>query len=280
LRVLIVDDNATNRNILIHQTASWKMIPSEVEDGNRALELLRAAAAQHEPYDIVLMDTYMPGITGFELARTIKGDPSIAAVPLVLMTSFGQRGDGQVAREIGIAAYLTKPVRESQLFDCLVTVLDRSGVVSTQSNAATPAKLVTRYALKERETMARKLILVAEDNIVNQLVAARQLEKMGYRADMVANGLEAVEALTRIPYDLVLMDCQMPEMDGYEATRLIRADEPAGRHIPIIAMTAAALAGDRERCLAAGMDDYISKPVKLHVVAALLERWIALPKTV
>ena len=275
LRVLIVDDNATNRTILIHQTASWKMIPSEVEDGNRALELLRAAAAQHEPYDIVLMDTYMPGITGFELARAIKGDPSIAAVPLVLMTSFGQRGDGQVAREIGVAAYLTKPVRESQLFDCLVTVLDRSGVMSIQSNAATPAKRVTRYALKERETMSRKLILVAEDNIVNQLVAARQLEKIGYRADVVANGLEAVEALTRIPYDLVLMDCQMPEMDGYEATAAIRLREGQSKHTPIIAMTANAMEDERGKCLAAGMNDYVSKPVKFEELHAVLARWLS-----
>ncbi|MEA2541179.1 MAG: two-component system, sensor histidine kinase and response regulator [Acidobacteriaceae bacterium] len=274
LRVLIVDDNATNRNILIHQTASWKMIPSEAEDGNRALELLRAAA-QHEPYDIVLTDMDMPGITGFELARTIKGDPSVTAVPLVLMTSFGQRGDGQVAREIGIAAYLTKPVRESQLFDCLVTVLDRSGVMSTQSNAATPATLVTRYALKERETMARKLILVAEDNIVNQLVAARQVENMGYRADVVANGLEAVEALTRISYDLVLMDCQMPEMDGYEATAAIRLREGQSKHTLIIAMTANAMEGEREKCLAAGMNDYVSKPVKSEALHAMLAHWLS-----
>jgi signal transduction histidine kinase/DNA-binding response OmpR family regulator len=273
-RVLIVDDNATNRTILIHQTASWKMIPSEAEDGNRALELLRAAA-QHEQYNIVLMDMDMPGIDGFDLARTIRADSSIAAVPLVLMTSFGQRGDGRVAREIGIAAYLTKPVRESQLFDCLVTVLDRSGVASTQSNAATPAKLVTRRALKERETMARKLILVAEDNIVNQLVAARQLENMGYRADVVANGLEAVEALTRISYDLVLMDCQMPEMDGYAATAAIRLREGQSRHTPIIAMTAGAMEGEREKCLAAGMNDYVSKPVKSEALRAMLAQWLS-----
>jgi CheY-like chemotaxis protein len=283
LRVLIVDDNATNRNILIHQTASWKMIPSEAEDGNRALELLRVAA-QHEPYDIVLMDMDMPGINGFDLARIIKADPSIAAVPLVLMPSFGQRGDGQVAREIGVAAYLTKPVRESQLFDCLVTVLDRAGVMSIQSNAATPAKLVTRYALKERKTvgtiaagvaMARKLILVAEDNRVNQLVATSQLENMGYRADVVANGLEAVEALTRISYDLVLMDCQMPEMDGYEATAAIRLREGQSKHTPIIAMTANAMEGEREKCLAAGMNDYLSKPVKSESLQAMLAHWLS-----
>jgi signal transduction histidine kinase/DNA-binding response OmpR family regulator len=273
-RVLIVDDNATNRTILIYQTASWKMIPSEAEDGNRALDLLRAAA-QHEPYDIVLMDMDMPGIDGFDLARTIKADPSIAAVPLVLMTSFGQRGDGRVAREIGIAAYLTKPVRESQLFDCLVTFLDRSGVMSTQSNAATPARLVTRYAFKERETMARKLILVAEDNTVNQLVAVRQLENMGYRADVVANGREAVEVLSRISYDLVLMDCQMPEMDGYEATAAIRLREGQSRHTPIIAMTAGAMEGEREKCLAAGMNDYVSKPVKSEALRAMLAQWLS-----
>jgi signal transduction histidine kinase/CheY-like chemotaxis protein len=273
-RVLIVDDNATNRTILIYQTASWKMIPSEAEDGNRALDLLRAAA-QHEPYDIVLMDMDMPGIDGFDLARTIKADPSIAAVPLVLMTSFGQRGDGRVAREIGIAAYLTKPVRESQLFDCLVTFLDRSGVMSTQSNAATPARLVTRYAFKERETMARKLILVAEDNTVNQLVAVRQLENMGYRADVVANGREAVEALSRISYDLVLMDCQMPEMDGYEATAAIRLREGQSRHTPIIAMTAGAMEGERKKCLAAGMNDYVSKPVKSEALRAMLAQWLS-----
>jgi len=273
LRVLIVDDNATNRKILIHQTASWKLIPSEAEDGDRALELLRAAAAQHEPYDIVLLDMHMLGMNGFELARIIKAEASIAAVPLVLMPSFGQRGDGQVAREIGIAAYLTKPVRQSQLFDCLVTVLDRFGLTTLQSN--TPTTLVTRHTLKEHKTTARKLILVAEDNIVNQKVAVRQLEKLNYRADVVANGLEAVEALTRIPYDLVLMDCQMPEMDGYEATAAIRQSEGQSRHTPIIAMTASAMQGDLERCLAAGMNDYISKPVRSEDLHAMLDHWLS-----
>jgi signal transduction histidine kinase/CheY-like chemotaxis protein len=272
VRVLIVDDNATSRRILMHQTGSWKMLASEAEDGKRALELLRAAAA-HAPFDIVLMDMHMPGIAGFELARTIKADPSIAAVPLVLMPSFGQRGDAQVAREIGIAGYLPKPVRQSQLFDCLVTVLDRSGVVAAPARGSVPTPLVTRHTLREQEAGARKLILVAEDNIVNQKLVALQLDKMGYRADVVANGLEAVEALTRIPYALVLMDCQMPEMDGYEATAAIRLREGPSQHIPIIAMTASALEGDRERCLAAGMNDYLSKPAKPADLRAMLARW-------
>ena len=269
-----MDDNATNRKILVHQTSSWRLIPSEAEDGERALKLLRTAAAQNEPYDIVLMDMHMPGMDGFELARTIKADPSIAAVPLVLMPSFGQRGDGQVARESGIAAYLSKPVRQSQLFDCLVSVLDKSGFTSSESTTPAPTKLVTRHTLKEGETRSRKVILVAEDNIVNQKVAVRQLEKLGYRADVVANGLEAVEALTRIPYDLVLMDCHMPEMDGYEATTAIRSREGQSKHTPIIAMTASAMQGDRERCLAVGMNDYISKPVRSEDLLAILDQWL------
>jgi CheY-like chemotaxis protein len=191
------------------------------------------------------------------------------------MSSFSQRGDGQVAHEIGIAAYLTKPVRQSQLFDCLVTVLDISGATAFQPQVSAQPKLVTRHTLKENETKARKLILIAEDNIVNQRVAVRQLEKLGYRADVVANGLEAVEALTRIPYALVLMDCQMPEMDGYAATAAIRLREGQSKHTPIIAMTANAMEGDRERCLAAGMDDYISKPVNPEELEVVLTRFLA-----
>ena len=273
LRVLIVDDNATNRTILIHQTASWKMIPSEAEDGKRALEMLRAAAEQNKSYDIVLLDLHMPVMDGFELAKTIKADPSIAGVPLVIMPSYGRRGDGQVARDIGIAGYLTKPVGQSQLFDCLVTVMGKSGARGSQPAAPAPTRMVTRHILKENEQKARALILIVEDNIINQKVAARQVGKLGYRADVAANGLEALDALRRIPYDLVLMDCQMPEMDGYAATAAIRKREGQSLHTPIIAMTANAMEGDREKCLAAGMDDYISKPVKVEDLAIMLERW-------
>ncbi|MDQ2856243.1 MAG: response regulator, partial [Acidobacteriota bacterium] len=273
LRALIVDDNATNRKILSHQLSSWGMIHEEADAGVRALELLRAAAAQGTAYDLAILDLMMPGMDGFELARTIKSDPNIAAVRLVLLTSYGQRGHSMTAREAGIAAYLTKPVRQSQLFDCLSNVVSQASLTSglDLSSSQVPAKLLTRHSLKEIKMTSQKLILLAEDNVVNQKVAVRQLEKLGYRADAVANGREALEALGRIPYDLVLMDCQMPEMDGYEATAEIRRREGEAKHTPIVAMTAHALEGDRAKCIAAGMDDYVSKPVKPEQLSAVLE---------
>jgi two-component system sensor histidine kinase/response regulator len=272
LHALIVDDNATNRKILSHQLDSWGMIHEEADSGARALELLRSTAANGTPYELAILDFMMPGMDGFELARTIKSDPAIAAVHIVLLTSFGQRGDGAAAREAGIAAYLTKPVRQSQLFDCL------ANVVSQTSSSLVPAihnsKLVTKHTLAEAKPMSNKLILLAEDNIVNQKVAVRQLQKLGYRADTVADGREALAALGRISYDLVLMDCQMPEMDGYEATIEIRNREGKRRHTPIVAMTAHALEGDRAKCIAAGMDEYITKPVKPEELNRVLELFL------
>jgi two-component system sensor histidine kinase/response regulator len=272
LRVLIVDDNATNRKILSHQLTSWGMIHEEADSGRRALEALRAAAARGEAFDLAILDLMMPGMDGFELARAIKSDPAISGARLVLLTSYGQRGDDVAAREIGVAAYLTKPVRQSQLFDCLSTVV---GHASESSGPDAPPEASAGYAAGGIRKMSHKLILLAEDNIVNQKVAARQLQKLGYRADLVANGLEALEALGRIAYDLVLMDCQMPEMDGYEATAEIRRREGDARHTPIVAMTANALEGDREKCLAAGMDDYVSKPVKPEELGEVLGRWLS-----
>jgi CheY-like chemotaxis protein len=218
----------------------------------------------------------MPEMDGFELAQAIKADPTIKGVCLVLLTSAGQRGDGAIASEIGIAAYLTKPVRQSQLFDCLITVLNqRKETPAADAPSGQARGLVTRHNLKEIKATPAKLILLAEDNIVNQRVAARQLAKLGYHADTVANGREALEAMERIPYDLVLMDCQMPEMDGYDATAEIRRREEAGaRRTPIVAMTAHALAGDRDVCLTAGMDDYISKPVKIDELTRVLQLWL------
>ncbi|HSP64159.1 MAG TPA: PAS domain S-box protein [Pyrinomonadaceae bacterium] len=272
LRILIVDDNVTNRKILSHQVSSWGMSHQEADSGARALELLRSAAAEGAGYDLAVLDFMMPGMDGFELARKIKSDPGTAAVNLVMLTSLGERGHGAAAREAGVAAYLTKPVRQSQLFDCLANVISSATAGPARNVSASPVKLVTRHTLKESKMMSHKLILVAEDNVVNQKVALRQLLKLGYRAHAVANGCEVLEALARIPYDLVLMDCQMPEMDGYEATSEIRQREGTAKHTLIVAMTANALVGDRAKCIAAGMDDYVSKPVRPEELGAVLER--------
>ncbi len=277
LRVLVVDDNATNRKILSHQLNSWGMLYSEAESGARALELLRAAAAHGEAYDLVVLDFLMPGMDGFTLAKAIKADSNISRARLVLLTSAGERGDGARSRAAGISAYLSKPVRQSQLFDCLISVMSKSHA-GDESAALISSTLVTKHTLLEAKKMSDKLILLAEDNIVNQKVAIRRLQKLGYRCDAVANGREAIEALGRIPYDLVLMDCQMPEMDGYEATAAIRRQQGRMKLTPIVAMTAHALAGDREKCLAAGMDDYITKPIEVAELQRVLETYMADPK--
>ena len=273
LRVLIVDDNATNRKILSHQLSSWGMQHDVADSGLRALELLRAAAVQGVHYDLAILDLLMPGMDGLNLARAIKSNPNTSKLRLVLLTSACESGARAAAHTSGIAAYLTKPVRQSQLFDCLMSVIGASleSNVVLDSTEAEPSTLNSHRPLTASKRMPNRLILVAEDNIVNQKVAVRQLQTLGYRADAVANGREAIEALSRIPYDLVLMDCQMPEMDGYEATIEIRRQEGTARHTPIVAMTAHALAGDREKSIAAGMDDHITKPVKQDQLARVLD---------
>jgi two-component system sensor histidine kinase/response regulator len=273
-RVLIVDDNAVNRRILNQQTSAWGMIATEADSGPRALELLRAGAATQQPYEIAILDLMMPGMDGLQLAAHIKADAAISAVALILLPSFGQRGHGARARQLGIAAYLQKPVRQSPLFDCLMTVMARA-----QSPASAAPALVTRHSLRdagarhERAAVPGVRILVAEDSLVNQRVALGQLENLGYRAEAVNNGLELLAALEQAPADIVLMDCQMPEMDGFAATVEIRRREGAARHTVIIAMTANALDGDQQRCFEAGMDDYLSKPVKSDLLRQKLLRW-------
>jgi signal transduction histidine kinase/CheY-like chemotaxis protein len=274
-RVLIVDDNATNREILKHQTSSWGMIATETQSGKEALELLRAGVTRGEPFDIAVLDLTMPGMDGFQLAEAIKSDPAIASAALVLLPSFGKRGHGEKARQVGIAAYLQKPVRQAKLYDCLRAVL--AGSAGTES--IMPARLVTRHSLREVKGQQKDKkfsparIIIAEDNIVNQKVALGQLYNLGYRAEAVTNGLELLKALETTHFDIILMDCQMPEMDGFAATAEIRRREGTARHTTIIAMTANALDGDSEKCIAAGMDDYLSKPVKSEVLRGKLERW-------
>jgi two-component system, sensor histidine kinase and response regulator len=279
LRVLVVDDNATNRQILHHQVIAWRMRNGHAASGADALTILRREAASGDPYDLAILDMQMPEMDGLTLARIIKKDPAIAGIKLVMLTSLGQRIDPKELKDAGIDAFLVKPVKQSRLFDCLAVVM------TGEKGEFTPAKKMTKPAAPAAGAQSQKIgakclhILLAEDNAVNQKVALRQLQKLGYNADAVANGLEVIEALKQIPYNLIIMDCQMPEMDGYESTRQIRLLEKQApltsdqtKHIHIIAMTANALQGDREKCLAAGMDDYISKPVLLTELEAALNR--------
>ena len=269
-RVLVVDDNATNRQILRQQLGHWGLRVTAVESGREALVALRKGAASGKRYDLAILDMKMPGMDGLRLAREIKADDALKGVRLVLLTSIGQRGQGAEASRIGVSAYLTKPVDEGDLYDSLVQVLTRG------RSPRAPA-LVTRHSLREARPQKGARVLVAEDNEVNQKVAVRFLEKLSYRVELADNGREAVDACARTHYDAVLMDGQMPTLDGFEATRRIREDEGDERHTPIIAMTASAMKGDRERCLEAGMDDYVSKPVTPESLEAVLKRWIKAP---
>ena len=275
-RALIVDDNKTNRRILSHQLDARGLKYEEAESGMRALARLRSATLAGEPFDIAILDLMMPGMDGFELARLIKSDSLIKNTPLVMLTSFGERGGSVAATEVGIVAYLTKPVRQAALFEVLAKVISGksdSPVAEIATKIVGPTIITAMPSSVESLPLSQKLILVAEDNMVNQKVAMRQLRKLGYRADAVANGKEVLEALSRISYDLVLMDCQMPEMDGYQATAEIRRAHE--QHIPIVAMTAHALEGDRAKCIAAGMDDYVSKPVKPEELQRVIGRFLA-----
>ena len=208
-----------------------------------------------------------------ELACRIKAESAISSTRLILLTSLGRRGDAKAAVAAGIAAYLTKPIRQSQLYECLSLVLANS-TLTASGRAQLPAPLITRHSLSEVQAQARGRILVAEDNPINQKVAVKMIEKLGYRVDVAGDGREAVEALERIPYAVVFMDCHMPVMDGFQATHAIRRREGGGRRTPIVAMTANAMQEDRVRCLEAGMDDFISKPVASKSLAETLNRWM------
>lgn len=272
IRVLIVDDNATNRTILMHQLASWGMIADEAVDSPSAFVKLRDAAQENAPYHLAILDLMMPGLNGFELAYFIKADLDVSDTKLILMSSFGQRGDTQSAREHGIDGYLIKPVRQSDLFDCIATVMaDETTTSDAHTSASAVGSTTGSRAAKQDltidQTALQGMILVAEDNLVNQKVIRMQLERLGYPAAVVSNGLEVLSELERRPYSLILMDCQMPEMDGYAAASEIRRLECGKSHIPIIAVTANAMEGEREKCLAAGMDAYITKPVDLELLS-------------
>ncbi len=289
VRVLIVEDSAANREILSTRLASWGMRPTEVKDGPEALQALYRALDENDPFRIAVIDMQMPGMDGETLGRAIHTNNRLNDIRMVMMTSLGMRGDAWRFQEIGFAAYTTKPIHHQALKAVLsLMVMERNGTE--------PQPIVTRHTAREKMNLfaGRKArILLAEDNITNQQVALGILKIMGIYADVVANGVEALKAIETLPYDLVLMDVQMPQMDGLEATRKIRnyelgimnkaqTDASSSKFeirnssfvIPIIAMTAHTMKGDRERCLEAGMNDYIAKPVSPRALAEVLEKWL------
>ena len=274
VHILVVDDNATNREMLMAQFAAWGLWAEETPDGPTALQALYRALDESTPFRIAVIDMQMPGMDGETLGRFIKEDKRLADTRMVMLTSLGTRGDARRFQEIGFVAFATKPIRRQELKGVLSLALaDKNG------SETTPKPIVTRHTARETLNLftGRKArILLAEDNITNQQVALGILRKLGLSADAVANGAEAVKALETIPYDLVLMDVQMPEMDGIEATRQIRDPQSAvtNHGIPIIAMTAHAMQGDRERCLDACMNDYITKPVNPRMLAEALDKWL------
>ena len=260
-RILVVDDNATNRRILALQTAKWGMVVQDTEFPAQALEMLKHQLPG-QAYDLAILDMHMPGMDGAMLAARIR--EAGHTLPLVLFSSLGRRE----ASDSVFAATLAKPLRQSQLFDTLVSLL-ASDAGSAPRPAAAPVKPRIDAAMAERHPLR---ILLAEDNVVNQKLAMRLLQQMGYRADLASNGIEAIESVERQPYDVVLMDVQMPEMDGLEASRRITAKWKPHERPRIVAMTANAMQGDREECLAAGMDDYVTKPIRVDaLVEALLQ---------
>ena len=268
LRVLVVDDNATNRRILEEMLASWHMKPTTVSAAAEAIDALHEASAGGERFDVMISDCQMPDVDGFMLAKRIKHDRRIAQTPIVMLTSIGQPDDSARCRKVGVDAYLSKPVKHSDLLDALATLFGVSTRRTHEGDAAPPDVASRRRTLR---------VLVAEDNMVNRKLVTTLLHKRGHKVKAVENGRAAVDAISAArggKFDVVLMDLQMPEMSGFEATQAIRQKEsPDGRHLPIIALTAHAMQGDRERCLAAGMDGYLSKPIDVELLLATVEKF-------
>ena len=264
-RILVVDDNNTNRTILTKNVEAMGCRVEAVSSGAKALERLRNAYRAGDPYHVVLLDMQMVGMDGEQTTRAIKSDPAVKDVKIIILTSMGHRGDAARLESLGCSGYLLKPVKQQMLFDATLAVLGREKDESPG--------LITRHILSEQRKLNLRLLLV-EDNPINQKVAVTVLQKAGYSVDMVDNGLDAVVKAQTNPYNAILMDVQMPGMDGLEATQQIREwEQDRGTHIPIIAMTAHAMRGDRERCLAAGMDDYVTKPLEPKVLFSALDRW-------
>jgi signal transduction histidine kinase/DNA-binding response OmpR family regulator len=273
LRALIVDDNLTNRRILLGMLTSWGMRPTAVESGLKAMKELQTAKTVGGLFALILLDSEMPEMDGFVLAGQIQKEPDLRHVQIMMLTSAGQLGDAVRCRELGIGAYLVRPFQQGELLQAICRTLDKQGL------PADVPPLVTRHTLREDEHRAR--VLLAEDNLVNQTLAVRLLEKRGYLVKVTGDGKAAVEAFETSPFDIVLMDIQMPGMDGFEATAAIRAQEKIkGGHIPIIALTAHALKGDEEDCISSGMDGYVSKPIHANELVSMIERLLDIKRSV
>jgi signal transduction histidine kinase/CheY-like chemotaxis protein len=270
VKVLVVDDNRTNRRILDGMLSRWQMKPTSVDGGRAALEQLSAAREEGEPYGLILTDMHMPDMDGFALVEEIRQRPELTTATIMMLTSAGHRGDAARCQELGVAAYLLKPIRQSELREAIARVLG-----AREQDGAIP--LITRFSLSDaREPNGFLRVLLAEDNLVNQRLAVRLLEKRGHQVVVAATGLEALKALEKEKFDLVLMDVQMPEMDGLEATIAIRNKEKGtGLHQPVVALTAHAMKGDREKCLAGGMDGYLTKPIRPQELDQLLEVYVS-----
>jgi CheY-like chemotaxis protein len=264
LHALIVDDNFTNRRVLHGMLSRWGMKPTAVDGGLAALQAIEIAQNAGHPFPLILLDGQMPEMDGFTLAERIQKDSQLMNATIMMLTSAGHLGDAVRCRELGISAYLVKPVRQGELLAAICRLLDTTAQKQ-------PMPLVTRHTLREEKHRVR--VLLAEDNAVNQTLAVRLLEKRGYSVTVASDGQAAVEAFQAGGFELVLMDIQMPGMDGFEATVAIREKENlTGGHIPIVAMTAHALVGDQERCLASGMDGYVSKPIRTSELFAVIEK--------
>ena len=269
--VLVVDDNAAGRRILAEMLSGWGMRPKEAAGGREALAVLKEITAAGGPLPLILLDAHMPGMDGFETAARIKSSPLWSEAVIVILTPAGIRGEAERCRELDVAAYLAKPVKGDLLRRAIAAVLVGNGKEEGDARS-----LATRTFLEAHRRSLR--VLLAEDEPVNRMVALKMLDKMGLRVTAAENGREAVEAFAGGGFDVILMDVQMPEMDGFAATAAIReAEEKKGGHVPIIALTAHAMKGDRERCLAAGMDDYLSKPIRPGELAAILDRLFPKP---
>jgi two-component system, sensor histidine kinase and response regulator len=282
LRVLVADENAMSRGALRRTLEAWGMHVDESGNGHDALDRL-VEAASATPYDIVVTEHRLPDMEGFELGRTVRREPALSRTQVILFTAFDERGRGEAAVQAGFAAYLTKPAKQSQVIDAVASAASRTVRPSDEKRAAAPVLAAGPALLHSADGERGALLLLVEDNVTNQIMTMRQLEKLGHAVHIVSNGVQAVKTLTygSSRYDLVFMDCMMPEMDGFEATRQIRLHEvTTGRHVPIIGLTANALEGDRERCIEAGMDDYMSKPVSRHQIKESLDRWLSTERPV